>query len=150
MWRDLHAPTGRVGKAGRKDAFGRLVEAGPPPGLLAYDDAQAVGWVAVGRVEASAASMWRRSPSRSNLAENEGVYAITCFFVRPGHRKRGLTRELACAAVDFAKANGASAVEACAIEADRPLIWATDSSASPRCSARWALPRSLAARRAGR
>jgi len=23
--------------------------------------------------------------------------------VRPGHRKRGLTRELACAAVDFAK-----------------------------------------------
>jgi GNAT superfamily N-acetyltransferase len=51
------------------------------------------------------------------------VYAISCFFVRPGHRRRGTMGELAAAAVAFARAAGAAAVEACPIEFDRPLVW---------------------------
>jgi GNAT superfamily N-acetyltransferase len=39
------------------------------------------------------------------------VWAVTCFCVRAGHRGRGLTYVLAEAAVEHARANGASAVE---------------------------------------
>jgi hypothetical protein len=35
-------------KAQRRAAFRRIVERGPPPGLLAYAGGVAVGWVAVG------------------------------------------------------------------------------------------------------
>ena len=36
---------------------------------------------------------------------------MTCFFTRAGFRKRGVSRALARAAVDFARARGARAVE---------------------------------------
>jgi len=37
---------------------------------------------------------------------------VTCFVVRVGFRRRGVTYELAKAAVDFARARGARALEA--------------------------------------
>ena len=39
------------------------------------------------------------------------MWAVTCFFVRAGFRTRGVSRALAAAAVDFARAGGARAVE---------------------------------------
>jgi GNAT superfamily N-acetyltransferase len=40
------------------------------------------------------------------------VWAITCLFVRAGFRKRGISAELAAAAVEHARSRGARAVEA--------------------------------------
>jgi GNAT superfamily N-acetyltransferase len=39
------------------------------------------------------------------------VWAVTCFFIRIGYRRRGLSRALADAAVDFARERGARALE---------------------------------------
>jgi GNAT superfamily N-acetyltransferase len=113
-------------KAGRKDAFQSIVGAGPPPGLLAYQDGKAVGWCAVGprtrsaRFHGAKASQPLESPDEPDAAQ---VYAITCFFIRTGYRKQGLTRRLIDAALDFAKANGATAVDACPIDPEKPLTW---------------------------
>lgn len=113
-------------KAERKDAFQAMVETGPPPGLLAYSGGKAVGWCAVGP---RLASLRFHNARASRPAEDENepdparVYAITCFFIRTGYRRQGLMKRLASAAVDFAIANDALAVDACAIDSEKPLMW---------------------------
>lgn len=110
----------------RKAAFRAAVERGPPPGLLAYQDGQAVGWCAVGprvsfeRFQRAKTSRPLERPDEPDAAR---VYAITCFFIRTGYRKRGMMTLLARAAIAFAKQNGAVAVDACAIVPERPLVW---------------------------
>ncbi|MBV8564958.1 MAG: GNAT family N-acetyltransferase [Methylobacteriaceae bacterium] len=115
-----------LGLDGRREAFHAIVEAGPPPGLLAYEGGTAIGWVAVGpratvvRFQGAKVSRPVEAPAAPGP---DGTHAVTCFYIRSGHRKRGLMRPLAIAAVEFARANGAMAVDVCAIEADRPLVW---------------------------
>ena len=43
---------------------------------------------------------------------DHGIWAVTCFVVRNGHRGRGLTYPLARATIDFARQRGAGALEA--------------------------------------
>ncbi|MFI5013066.1 MAG: GNAT family N-acetyltransferase [Hyphomicrobiales bacterium] len=127
MWpRIARADYDAMPKADRKLAFRSIVRHGPAPGLLAYEHGQAIGWCAVGP-RASFARFNSAKPSRP-IESGDGpdaklIYAITCFFVRNGHRRLGLTRRLAGAAVEFARMNGADAIDVCAIDADRPLIW---------------------------
>jgi GNAT superfamily N-acetyltransferase len=42
---------------------------------------------------------------------DESVWAVTCLFTRAGFRKRGVSRALARAAMDFARERGARAIE---------------------------------------
>ena len=94
---------------GNRRVFRRIVEAGPPPGLLAYDDGQAVGWCALGpRAELP-------TLGRSRLlkpVDDAPVWSLSCFFVKSGHRRRGLTAALISAAVEHARRAGAPALEA--------------------------------------
>jgi GNAT superfamily N-acetyltransferase len=127
MWpRIARAHYAAMEKADRKAAFHAIVRSGAVPGLIAYEGDKPIGWCAVG----PRASVARFNSARASRPIETGeardarlVYAITCFFVRTGYRKLGLTRRLASAAVEFARLNGAEAVEACTIDADRPLIW---------------------------
>jgi GNAT superfamily N-acetyltransferase len=48
---------------------------------------------------------------RSEDKSDDRVWAVTCFFTRAGFRKRGVSRALAQAAVNFARERGALAVE---------------------------------------
>jgi predicted GNAT family acetyltransferase len=109
----------------RREAFRKIVKAGPPPGLLAYEGRSAVGWVAISP---------RRAVQRFNIARNSApvdgtedaldrAWAITCFFVRNSHRTQGLTSKLAKAAIDYARKSRAQCVEVCAIEPNKRLIW---------------------------
>jgi ribosomal protein S18 acetylase RimI-like enzyme len=84
------------------------------PGLLAYSDGEPAGWVAVapragyprlGRHRALAAVV-----GADTLAD-PSVWSVTCFGVRVGFRRRGVATALLEAAVEFAAAHGASAVE---------------------------------------
>jgi len=79
------------------------------PGLLAFDGDEAVGWIAIAprteyrRIEAS-----RATPR----IDDEDVWVIPCITVRPSARGRGIALALINAAVKYAKAQGAPAVEA--------------------------------------
>jgi GNAT superfamily N-acetyltransferase len=89
-------------------------EATSTSGMVAYLDGEPVGWVAV---EPRAEYRRLRGSSVPWAGRNEDpddphVWAIVCFAIRPGYRGRGLTRPLAEAAVDYARAHGAKAVEA--------------------------------------
>jgi GNAT superfamily N-acetyltransferase len=49
---------------------------------------------------------------RTEDPADDSVWAVTCLFVRAGRRRRGVSRALATAAVEHARAGGARAVEA--------------------------------------
>lgn len=107
----------------RRDGFQAIVGRGPAPGLLAYESGRAVGWCAVRpRPEYSRFQTAKASHPEDGF-DGDDVWAITCFYVRSGHRRRGLTALLAQAAVDLARASGARTVEACALDPDRPATW---------------------------
>jgi GNAT superfamily N-acetyltransferase len=83
-------------------------------GLVAYLDGEPVGWCAVeprtayiGLVRAGRVAWTGRSEDRTD----DCVWAVTCFVTRAGFRRRGISRALACAAVEFARDHGARAVE---------------------------------------
>jgi GNAT superfamily N-acetyltransferase len=82
-------------------------------GMVAYLDGQPVGWVAV-EPRASYRRLRRSSvpwSGRDEDPDDPEVWAIVCFAIRPGYRGQGLTRPLAAAAVEYARAHGARAVE---------------------------------------
>ena len=83
-------------------------------GLVASLDGEPVGWCAV-EPRTAYPRMLRnmRVPweGRTEDKDDESVWALTCFVVRAGFRKQGITHELARAAVDFARDRGARALE---------------------------------------
>ena len=90
---------------GRKVAA--LMKQGPP-GVLAYQDDEVVGWAAIHpRADTSFATN-RRIPHVDDL----DVWSLWCVRVRPGHRGEGISHALVEGAVAFARKSGAPAVEA--------------------------------------
>ncbi|GIF74363.1 GNAT family N-acetyltransferase [Asanoa siamensis] len=82
-------------------------------GLVAYLDDEPVGWCAVEPRVAYERLLRARVPwsGRDEDKQDPDVWAVTCFVTRAGYRRRGVSRALAKAAVDFARARGACAIE---------------------------------------
>ena len=82
-------------------------------GLVAYLDGEPVGWCAVEPRTAYLRLLYTRVPwtDRDEDKSDDGVWAVTCFVTRVGYRRRGVSRALAEATVDFARTRGARAVE---------------------------------------
>ena len=83
-------------------------------GLVAYLDREPVGWCAVEpRTAYPGLLRVYRVPweGRSEDKTDDSVWAVTCVFVRAGYRHRGLSYALVRAAVEFARARGARALE---------------------------------------
>jgi GNAT superfamily N-acetyltransferase len=94
-----------VGPA-RGERVRQLVEQGPP-GVLAYDGDEVVGWAAVApRVDTTFARN-RKIPHVDDLE----VWSVWCLRVRPGHRGEGISHALLRGAVEFARGQGAPAIE---------------------------------------
>ena len=89
-------------------------ESGTTSGLVAYLDGEPVGWCAV-EPRSAYPRLLRdcRVPwvGRAEDKTDDSVWAVTCFVTRAGFRRRGVSRALARAAVDFARERGARAVE---------------------------------------
>jgi GNAT superfamily N-acetyltransferase len=82
-------------------------------GLVAYLDGEPVGWCAVEPRTAYPRLLDSPVPwaGRDEDAGDDGVWAVTCFVTRAGFRRRGVSYALARAAVDYARARGARALE---------------------------------------
>jgi GNAT superfamily N-acetyltransferase len=106
-------------KAPREDnqaAFRQIVMQGPPPGLIAFDGDMAVGWC---QLTPRGDLPWLDRERRLKRLDDVPVWSISCFYVRIGYRKRGVTRALIAAAVKTAKKAGAAALEAYPLDADK-------------------------------
>jgi GNAT superfamily N-acetyltransferase len=87
----------------------RAVKQGPPPGLLALRDQVAVGWC---RVTPRDLVPGLERAFRTRRVDDVPVWSISCFYIRKGHRRNGIMTSLISAAIDYARAGGAPALEA--------------------------------------
>lgn len=85
----------------------QLVGEDPPPGVLAYDGDEAVGWAAVHPRADTSFARNRKIPH----VDDTDVWSVWCIRVRPGHRGAGVSHELLRGAVAFAREHGAPALE---------------------------------------
>ena len=86
-----------------------------------------VGWVAVEpRTEyprlLGLPTVWR---GRHEDKQDDGVWSVTCFVVRKGYRKRGISYALAAATVGYAREHGARALEGYAMRTQpgKEITW---------------------------
>jgi len=77
------------------------------PGVLAYDGDEVVGWAAVAPRSELPFARSRKIPHVDDLP----VWSVWCLRVRPGHRGHGISHHLLRGAVDYARSQGAPAVE---------------------------------------
>lgn len=113
---------GRIGRAYRtrpparnKAAFHDIVKRGPPPGLIAFDGDIAVGWCQL--TPRDAIPILDRT-WRLKRVDEVPVWSISCLYVRPPYRRRGVTSQLIAAALKAAKRAGAPALEAYPFDAN--------------------------------
>jgi len=127
MWPFLRAKDWQaMPREERRDALKDKVSDGPAPGLLAYRGNEVVGWIALGPRERYLRFQLGKTskPLETDTAEELRLtHAVTCFFIRSGHRKDGLMARLLEAGVAHAHAAGAAYLDACPIESDKPLQW---------------------------
>lgn len=96
--------------APNRAAFREVVDAGPPPGLLAYDGAEPVAWLRL--LPRARLPGLERSRFFATGLDTAGVWSLSCFVVRARWRRRGLTDVLIRAAIAHARDAGATALEA--------------------------------------
>ena len=118
MWWRVSAKEFEAGSDVNRERMRALV-AERPTGVLAYDDdGVPVGWCSVGprgefgRIE-------RSRDLAAPVDDGVALWGIVCFYIAAGRRGQGIGRALLDAAVEFAGANGADAVEGYAVDATR-------------------------------
>ncbi|MFY9713770.1 MAG: GNAT family N-acetyltransferase [Microbacterium sp.] len=97
----------------REEMLRKEIDSGPPPGIIAYVDGEAAGWIRIGPRTRQARIPRTRiiAAASTEPFDDETVWAVTCFVVRREHRGSGLNLELLRAAVDLARESGARLIE---------------------------------------
>lgn len=112
-WRVPASVYGAQKGEGNRQALQRLAETGGPVGLLAYAGEQPAGWCAVAPREAFP----RLEHSRIlKPVDNQPVWSVACLFIARPFRRRGLSKGLLAAALDYAREGGAQIVEGYPVE----------------------------------
>ena len=98
-----------------KIAFHGVVSNGPPPGLLALEGEVAIGWCQLTPRDVLA---WLDHVKQLRRVDDLPVWCISCFYIRKGYRRRGITTALIDAAISTAGKSGAAALEAYPLDAE--------------------------------
>ena len=109
-WRQTDSQLANATSESNHVLFKGQIDSGVSPGLLAYMGDQAVGWCGV----SPRASFVRLEHHRhfQNPTTDKVIWTIICLFVGKQARKQGVASGLINAAVKYAVANGAQAIEA--------------------------------------
>lgn len=112
-WRLQHAEYEQLKGPGNKALLRDLAQSANAPGLLAYQDEQAVGWCSLGpRV-----TFPRLERSRILApVDDEPVWSVVCFYIHRRHRRQGIATQLLQGAIDFARRQGAQILEGYPVE----------------------------------
>jgi len=121
-WRMSSGEYGRSTLEQRRRALNEQLSETPPAGMLAYVERVPAGWCGFGpreRIERLVRS--RTIPKVDDVP----VWAIYCFTVRVGYRRQGVARALLDGLIDYAREQGATALEAYPVESDGARIHGT-------------------------
>jgi GNAT superfamily N-acetyltransferase len=103
--------------AANKRALRSLVDKGYVPGLIGYEDGLPVAWISLGPREDY--EKLRRSPVMKPV-DDKPVWSIVCFFVDKRARGRGVSEALLKGAIEYARSQGATLLEAYPVDKDTP------------------------------
>jgi GNAT superfamily N-acetyltransferase len=106
---ESEVPAGMTRANANRLALKRLVDAGTPPGLIAYNGKTPVGWVSLGPRE-DFAKLKRSQVMKA--VDDQPVWSIICFVVPAEYRGEGVARGLLRGAIAYAKKRGARLLEA--------------------------------------
>ena len=117
-WRLAGKDYGNSTSQERKEQFRGIVATGRVPGLLAYRDGVPVGWCAVSPRD----EFPRFGRSRYwKPIDDLPVWSIVCFYIAARQRGQGIATRLLHAAIDYAREQGASLLEAYPKEVESPV-----------------------------
>ncbi len=130
FWRVAGSGSGFQGwtKAKNQAVIASLAGRDPAPGLVAYRDGRAVGWVSVGPREDYA--RLERSKVLARI-DDKPVWSIVCFVVARPLRGQGIARALLDAAVEYARDHGATLLEAYPVDSSRGRVPAASAFTGP-------------------
>lgn len=94
-----------------------ITTAAVPPGVLAYADGVPVGWSRV-MPRAEVPGVQRNRALRRILVDRPDAWWVVCFAVDQRHRGLGVATALLEAAIDHARAHGATAIEGHPVDTD--------------------------------
>ncbi len=106
-WRigsDYHKRDRQLNKADLQ----RIVVANRPAGLLAYADGIPAGWC---QLTPRQDLPWLIKKGYGDFNNGSNVWCISCFYIKTGFRKKGITLALIKAAIDHARKAGADLLE---------------------------------------
>jgi GNAT superfamily N-acetyltransferase len=119
QWFQLRSADWRsTDRSTHREALRRQVtdQAGRPPGVLAWSDGEPVGWCLVGPrpgyPRLAASTKVRATGDNPQERADERRWVVLCFVVPVPHRRQGLTSMLLDGAIEFARAQGATSLEA--------------------------------------
>lgn len=108
-WRLTNKEYERNKGSGNKQLFYDLIISKAPLGILAFFQGEPIAWCSVSPRD----SLPRLETSRIlKRVDNKPVWSITCLFLKKEFRRKGLSKSIIKAACDYAKAQGASIIEA--------------------------------------
>jgi GNAT superfamily N-acetyltransferase len=109
----LRAPTERQPEPAdnRAALHAEIARAAVPPGLIAYVDDHPAGWTRIGPRSGFPGVNGNRSLARVLEGDGSATWWVTCFAVARPDRQAGVASAMLRAAVDFARHQGAAAVE---------------------------------------
>ncbi len=125
FWRVRGADAGRANASRNRSLLRRLAaREDVAPGLVAFRDGRAVGWVSLGPRE----DFERIEHSRVlRRVDDRPAWSIVCFVVSRRERGKGVAGTLLAAAVEYARDHGASLVEGYPVQTGGrkiPSAWA--------------------------
>jgi ribosomal protein S18 acetylase RimI-like enzyme len=106
---DAPPPAGASRARANRADLKALVDAGRSPGLIAYRGKVPVGWVSI--APRSEFARLKRSPVMKPV-DDRPVWSIVCFVVPSEHRGQGVARALLQGAINHARKQGATLIEA--------------------------------------
>ena len=115
-WRPLPGDRTKASNAVRKRAMQRLVSAGMPVGILAYEGKQPVAWCSI----APRATYRPLGGTVYAGVAEEDVWSLVCFFIPRSLRQQGVMTQLLQAALKTARKKGARVVEAYPVDPGSP------------------------------
>lgn len=112
----------------RREMLQGEIDAGPPPGLVAYVDGEAAGWIRIGprTRQARIARTRAIAAATTEPLDDPAIWAVTCFVVRREHRGQSLNLALLRAAVDYARESGARLIEGYPVDTGGESIRSND------------------------
>jgi GNAT superfamily N-acetyltransferase len=108
-------PAGITYAEHNRRALKALVDAGTVPGLLGYRAGKPVAWISLGPRDEYA--KLARSPVMKPV-DDRPVWSVVCFYTAPEARGEGVTALMLARAAEYARAHGATLLEAYPV--DRP------------------------------